>query len=54
MSMWSPGWIRKSRPVTGSTWKAIAFSPGSSWQAMQTVPMVPKTSWLTCWSFATG
>ncbi len=54
MSMWSPGWIRKLRPVTGSTWKAIAFSPGSSWHAMQKLFVAPTTSWLTCVPLGTG
>ena len=36
MSMSRPGLTRKSTPVTRSTWKAIAFSPGSSIAAMST------------------
>ena len=34
-----PAVIRKSRPVTRSTWKAIAFSPGSSCGSRPSVPL---------------
>ena len=41
MSMVSPCFTRKSRPVARSTWKAIAFSPGFRSAGMLTARLLP-------------
>ena len=49
MSTWSPARTRKSRPVTRSTWKAIAFSPGLSCALTLLGPVPPPIASRVTW-----